>query len=138
MEARPGRTSHARREAWLSLAVIAFGLLLSSCSTVPVNRAADVTGGPHEIPFEVVGDHVVLPVQIDGDDEPFKIVLDTGMPGRGLVLYGSPRVDALDLKLSTDRLTVGGAGGAGSNSKPASHRESRSRSAISRSPGHVR
>lgn len=68
--------------------------------------------GVPEIPFERVNNHVVLPLSVNGS-EAFRVVLDTGMPASGLVLYGSERADALELDYAPMQAQVGGAGGHG-------------------------
>lgn len=65
------------------------------------------------MPFERAGEHVLLPVSINGSP-PFRLVLDTGMPSPGIVLYEGPRVQALKLAFGPRRVRVGGAGGEGS------------------------
>ncbi len=52
--------------------------------------------GTVEIPFELMDEHVVIPVSVNGS-EPFHLVLDTGMPFYGATLDPSPRTDALEL-----------------------------------------
>ncbi len=57
-----------------------------------------------EIPFELMNEHVVIPVSVNGS-EPFRLVLDTGMPFYGATLSPGPRTDALEL-LNPDSLRV--------------------------------
>lgn len=64
------------------------------------------------IPFELVNHHVILPVTV-GDAE-LRIVLDTGMPSHGLLLYSNERT--AEAKIAFDpnmRAQIGGAGGHG-------------------------
>ena len=66
-----------------------------------------------KVPFELVNNHVLIDVQVNGGPK-VKAVLDTGMPGPGLVLYKSPTTDALKLKFNPSfRAQVRGAGGNG-------------------------
>lgn len=64
--------------------------------------------GTVEIPFELMNEHVVIPVSVNGG-EPFRLVLDTGMPFYGAMLNPSARTDALEL-LNPDGLQVSVAG----------------------------
>src|SRR5262245_54911039 len=69
-------------------------------------------------PFQLVNHHVLLPIRINGQG-PFQVILDTGMPMGGVILYNNDRVEALRLDyLDNVRLSVGGAGGKGED-KPA-------------------
>jgi hypothetical protein len=61
--------------------------------------------------LEIVRNHVVLPVRVAGS-EPFRVILDTGMPTRGLLLFASDRVDGLGLTFAPSR-AIAGAGGRG-------------------------
>ena len=75
----------------------------------------DLPAGVEEIslPFDVVNNHMILSVSVNGS-EPFRAVLDTGMPMGGLVLYGTERVKALDLPVDPGmQVAIGGAGGDG-------------------------
>jgi hypothetical protein len=64
------------------------------------------------VPLRTSGEHILLPVAVAGS-APIWVVLDTGMPGPGVLLYDGPRVDALKLAYGPMRAQVGGAGGAG-------------------------
>jgi hypothetical protein len=61
-------------------------------------------GSTVEIPFELLNEHVVISVSVNGS-EPFRFVLDTGMPFYGATLSPSPRTDALSLE-NPDGLSV--------------------------------
>ena len=66
------------------------------------------------VPFELVNNHLLVPVSVNGS-EPFHLILDTGMPAMGAMLYDSDRVQRLKLpRDSAMRGAVGGAGGDGS------------------------
>ncbi len=68
--------------------------------------------GVPEIPFRLVNNHVILPVSVDGLE--FGAILDTGMPAAGLALFGSDRVESLDLTIdSSIQARARGAGGDG-------------------------
>jgi hypothetical protein len=68
------------------------------------------------IPFKRSGDHVLIPVGVNGS-EPIWVVLDTGMPSPGILLYDGPRVAALKLEYSNIQAAVGGAGGSGGSTQ---------------------
>lgn len=63
------------------------------------------------VPIRCELNQVRLPISVAGSP-PFNVLLDTGMPSRGLVLYESDRVDALGLAL-VDGPGIFGAGGTG-------------------------
>jgi len=88
----------------------------------PTRATLDYTiaAGANEvgIPFELVSNHIVIPVSVNRS-EPFRVILDTGMPTGGIFLYGTERVQALDLPYGETRIQIGGAGGDG---KPRSAR----------------
>ncbi len=65
--------------------------------------------GVVEVPFEAEGNHIVIPVSINGS-RPLRFVFDTGLSGA--VLYNSAIVDSLNLKI-TGTWQVRGAGGGG-------------------------
>ena len=67
---------------------------------------------PSRIPVTIVNNQVFLSVSVAGSD-PFRVVLDTGMPTPHLLLYQTERVDALRLDLGHSGMAVGGAGGSG-------------------------
>lgn len=72
-------------------------------------RSAD---GPVTVPFRLAGNHVVIPITVQGTR--LEVVLDTGMPMDGVMLYRNDRVGRLDLtpeKGMTAR--IAGAGGDG-------------------------
>lgn len=46
------------------------------------------------IPIEISRQYILLPVSIQGS-RPFQLILDTGMPARGILLHATPRVDSL-------------------------------------------
>lgn len=61
------------------------------------------------IPFELVLNHIVINSIINGIDN-IKLVLDTGLPINGLILFKNEKIDKLDLKYA-GQTYVGGAGG---------------------------
>src|SRR5215471_1295038 len=65
------------------------------------------------LPFQLVNNHVILPIKVNGAG-PFQVILDTGMPVEGLLLYSSDKVEALHLAyLDSVEARVGGVGGKG-------------------------
>lgn len=83
--------------------------------TIPSSESRTLTaeGGVAVIPFELVNNHMIISVSINGS-EPLDIVLDTGMPAPGLVIYESPETKTLDLDIDPGvQAQVGGAGGNG-------------------------
>jgi hypothetical protein len=71
-------------------------------------RSAD---GRISIPFELKNNHVIIPISVNGSK--FDVILDTGMPMDGLMLYGTDRVEKLGLKYADFKALIGGAGGEG-------------------------
>ncbi len=69
-------------------------------------RSAD---GRVTLPFRLVNNHVVMKATVQG--VPVDLVLDTGMPMDGVMLYTTPKVSGIKLKYADDmRTQVGGAG----------------------------
>ncbi len=60
-----------------------------------------------EIPFELERNHVIVPVRINGRS--VRLVLDTGMPAHGVVLFGGLRVDSIPPTF-TGKAVVAGVG----------------------------
>jgi len=63
-----------------------------------------------EIPFENQGEHLMIPVAVNGRP-PLTMVFDTGMPVPGVLLYDGAGVDSMKLAFSPMQVGVGGAGG---------------------------
>jgi hypothetical protein len=87
-------------------------LLLVSGGTPAAQESPDSEPAPSApptwtIPFELNGNHIVLPVKI-GDKE-LRITLDNGNVNAETILYGGPRLEGLDLTF-TSKISVGGAG----------------------------
>ncbi len=61
------------------------------------------------VPLEFKMNQVRLDAMVNGKG-PFHLVLDTGMPIRGIILFSGERVDALKLGDSGQRAMIGGAG----------------------------
>lgn len=113
------------RATWIPFTVLA-GLLATLALPVPALSQHDVrmgmpSGGTAKlpqgktsvtIPFKRSGEHILIPVGVNGRD-PVWVVLDTGMPGPGVLLYDGPNVDALALEYSDVQAAVGGAGSGG-------------------------
>lgn len=73
-------------------------------------------GQPARIPFQFVGNQVRLDATIQGKG-PFRLVLDTGMPMGGVLLFQNERVRALELDAQDSPVQVAGAGGDGKGSQ---------------------
>lgn len=56
-------------------------------------------GNPVAIPFELVLNHIILNVKINQINK-IKLVLDTGLPIGGVILFKNEKSDKLDLKYS--------------------------------------
>ena len=60
------------------------------------------------VPFELRADHVVIPVKVNGRS--LNLILDTGMPVDGVLLWGSQRVEAAGLEYAGKGLVMGPGG----------------------------
>ncbi len=60
------------------------------------------------IPFEMIGNHVLLPVEVGGTT--LRLILDTGMPIDGVLLWGSDRVAAAGLEIIGKSMVMGPGG----------------------------
>lgn len=59
-------------------------------------------------PFELISNHIVIPVEINGTI--VKLILDTGMPIEGAILFGSETINKLNLSF-VGKAPIKGAGG---------------------------
>ncbi|MCP3979107.1 MAG: hypothetical protein GY716_07215 [bacterium] len=85
-------------------------LLLASGAAAESSLPSSATAS---VPFEVVNNHILVPVSVNGSD-PFRLILDTGMPAMGAAVFDSKRVRGLKLPMaSAMQAAVGGAGGNG-------------------------
>ena len=73
-------------------------------------------GKPARIPFQFLGNEVRVDVTVNGSG-PYHIILDTGMPVPGILLFQSTSVDALHLDGNGQHVQVAGAGGDGTTSE---------------------
>ena len=105
------------RHAWLDFASL---LLLSVGSVLaqhhaPGGQPEDPTfvvraeSGVVSIPFAIDSNQLLMPIRIKGTT--FRVILDTGRPMSGLMLYATAAVDELDLEYGEGTVRVGGAGG---------------------------
>jgi len=53
--------------------------------------------GVTEISFELIQNHVVLSANLNGEN-PVKLVLDTGFPAHGAMLYKTKQIEKLNLR----------------------------------------
>ncbi len=109
--------NHRSRSSAFTLAVLITGLLatppVASCCMQAVGAAVQVrsAGTPLvEIPFTLVDDHILLPVAINNLPE-IEVLLDTGMPMKGLMLLDHGIAKELGLKFSST-VDLGGGGDA--------------------------
>jgi len=65
--------------------------------------------GAITIPFELINNHLIIPISLG--EATFDVILDTGMPISAVMLYGTDRVDELDLNFGSMQVGVAGAGG---------------------------
>ena len=67
--------------------------------------------GKLSFPFDLINNHVIIPISVKGSE--FQVILDTGMPMDGLMLYGSEAVENLGLEYGPVKARIGGAGSEG-------------------------
>lgn len=84
-------------------------------SATTYSLSANPAGGPARIPFEFLSNEVRIDATINGHG-PFHLILDTGMPIPGVLLFRDEAVDALGLADSGAHVQIGGAGGNGASS----------------------
>ena len=89
----------------LTVLIVAVGTPTAQDS--PGSEPAPTAPPNWTIPFELNGNHIVLPVKI-GETE-LRITLDNGNVNAETILYGGPRVDGLALDF-TSKIRIGGAG----------------------------
>ncbi len=73
--------------------------------------AEEVAAGVAELPFRLVSDHIILSASINGSDE-IDILLDTGMPLRGVIVLDPSLVEGISLDY-VGTLDLGGGGSDG-------------------------
>lgn len=109
-----------RRSRTLIEATVLILLATSAASAQHRQHVAKLDGPTFEvrsnkgvvtIPFEIDTNHVIIPIEVRGNR--CRVILDTGMPMSGLMLYGTELVENLGLEYSSERVRVGGAGGKG-------------------------
>jgi hypothetical protein len=98
----------------LSATLIAAALLGSSLSAIgqtglaPNAYSIRSNSGTVTIPFSDDSGHIVIQVEVNG--KPLDLILDTGMPMDGALLFGGPHLDDLGLK-SDQEIMIGGPDG---------------------------
>lgn len=99
----------------LTFQLLLIGALIMVTSTSSYSQAdPDSTynilsgNGIVEIPFELDINHIILETTIQG--EKFELILDTGMPMDGILLFGSQEIDKLGIA-SNQKIPVMGADG---------------------------
>lgn len=79
-------------------------------SQAPARVEVRSKDGRVSVPFNLSNNHVIVQAAIGG--KPLNLIVDTGMPMEGLMLYKNPRVAALDLPYEEGmRARIAGAGG---------------------------
>lgn len=105
-----------------NITVVLALVIASACGLVfgqepqPVRMRAPAPGayrmlteaGETKIPFEFISNHVVIPVKVEG--KTLDLILDTGMPMDGALLFGSKKVSDLALEY-VGKAPVMGVGG---------------------------
>ena len=100
-----------------AILIISFGFVYAQ--ERPVKRMMAPPSGVSKIvspngiatfPFELISNHIVIPVEINGTI--VKVVLDTGMPMDGVALHSSQTIDKLNLPFVGKAPIMGGADGA--------------------------
>jgi len=71
---------------------------------------------PARIAFQLVGNEVRIEANVNGAG-PFRLIVDTGMPIPGVLLFRNERVDALHLEHNGQHVRVAGAGGNGDSAE---------------------
>ena len=84
---------------------LVFTLLILGLSVLPESAIPQTE---RRVPFEIARNKVILPVRVNGS-RPLKIILDSGMPGQGVILFKKELGDELNLE-GAERLQIRGAG----------------------------
>lgn len=95
----------------LTAAIVIPFLVISCKPNTPTS--APSSARKVEIPFKLIRNVIILPVRI-GDSREFKIVLDTGMPFEGLLLYSKELKDSITLENAIEVLVPGAGSDSGS------------------------
>ncbi|MFC2158864.1 aspartyl protease family protein [Acidobacteriota bacterium] len=74
----------------------------------PIDNRHCTFDGSHTIPFQLVRNKTIVSVRINESRE-FRVILDTGMPSEGVLLFNSDTADNLNLT-SSERMRIRGAG----------------------------
>jgi len=91
--------------AWRTLALVA-GVMVTTATAAVAKPAPPLA----HTPIVFTRNQVRVPISIDGS-APFQLILDTGMPSRGVLLRQTARVDSLGLEFpGADSLRGGGSG----------------------------
>jgi len=96
----------------LMLLVILFSTVIFAQQMMgPPPGECNFTGknGIATIPFELENNHIIITAKLNGDNS-VRLVLDTGFPAHGAILYKTDQIEALNLKYSGQAM-IGGPGG---------------------------
>ena len=108
-------TKNELQTGWLFAMAFTFALLMiapipSSAQQAPPEGVVEIVSGAKSvtIPFELIGNHIVLPAKINGRE--IGMILDTGMPANGALLHAGPGGEMYGLQ-SVGKMPVMGADG---------------------------
>jgi len=101
------------QRTFISILLIAVILSTASCKH-NTSRNTPIHAKTIEIPFKLIRNVIILPVKVDGSRE-LRVILDTGMPFEGLLLYNKNMKDSITLDNAIDVLVPGAGGDSGSN-----------------------
>jgi len=96
----------------ITIMIISIWLMLNAQQMMgPPAGVCNFSGknGVSEIPFELILNHIILTAELE-DGSKVKLVLDTGMPAHGAMLYETEKINKIGLKYSGQAM-IGGPGG---------------------------
>lgn len=96
----------------LSLALALLALSALSCKPDTKKRTT-ISNKKHEIPFKLERNKIMLPVRVGGS-RALKVILDTGMPFEGLLLYNKDLINSIVLENTMEVLVPGAGSDSGS------------------------
>ncbi len=96
------------------LCLIFFSSIIINSNYITAQPAGDYsfTSDKHSttIPFKISYNHIIISAKLNNQTD-IELVLDTGMPANGALLYGGPEIDAVEFQTAGEVL-VGGPGSA--------------------------
>ena len=85
-----------------------FPLIVLMIASLTLETISSLSIPEQQLPFEIIRNKVILPVRIN-NSRPLKIILDSGMPGQGVLLFKKELQDELNLD-ALENAQVRGAG----------------------------